>query len=68
MPRRSRIDAPHALHHIIIRGIERRKILKLALGRLQSLEDKSWIGRMLIMCLDILATREALPSDAIMIM
>ena len=26
MPRKSRIDAPGALHHIIIRGIERRKI------------------------------------------
>ena len=26
MPRQSRIDAPGALHHIIVRGIERRKI------------------------------------------
>jgi len=26
MPRRSRIDAPDALHHVICRGIERRKI------------------------------------------
>jgi len=26
MPRKARIDAPGALHHIIIRGIERRKI------------------------------------------
>jgi putative transposase len=26
MPRKSRIDAPGALHHIIVRGIERRKI------------------------------------------
>lgn len=26
MPRRARIDAPGALHHIIVRGIERRKI------------------------------------------
>ena len=26
MPRKTRIDAPGALHHIIIRGIERRKI------------------------------------------
>jgi hypothetical protein len=24
MPRRARIDAPGALHHIIVRGIERR--------------------------------------------
>ncbi|PXF55160.1 MAG: hypothetical protein C4B57_04400 [Deltaproteobacteria bacterium] len=28
MPRSSRIDAPGALHHIIIRGIERRKIFR----------------------------------------
>lgn len=28
MPRRSRIDAPGSLHHIIIRGIERRSIFK----------------------------------------
>jgi len=27
MPRKSRIDTPGALHHIIARGIERRKIL-----------------------------------------
>ena len=26
MPRKSRIDAPGALHHIIVRGIERRRI------------------------------------------
>jgi REP element-mobilizing transposase RayT len=26
MPRQSRIDAPGALHHVIVRGIERRKI------------------------------------------
>ena len=28
MPRQSRIDTPGALHHIIVRGIERRKIFK----------------------------------------
>ena len=28
MPRKGRIDAPEALHHIIIRGIERRKIFR----------------------------------------
>ncbi|MCK5417301.1 MAG: transposase, partial [Desulfobacterales bacterium] len=28
MPRKSRIDAPGALHHIIARGIERRKIFR----------------------------------------
>ena len=26
MPRQSRIDAPGALHHIICRGIERRRV------------------------------------------
>jgi REP element-mobilizing transposase RayT len=26
MPRKTRIDAPGALHHIIVRGIERRRI------------------------------------------
>ena len=28
MPRKSRIDAPGALHHIIIRGIEHKAIFK----------------------------------------
>lgn len=28
MPRKARIDAPGALHHIIIRGIERKPIFK----------------------------------------
>jgi REP element-mobilizing transposase RayT len=28
MPRKSRIDAPGAVHHIIVRGIERRSIFK----------------------------------------
>ena len=28
MPRKARIDAPGALHHIIIRGIERKAIFK----------------------------------------
>ena len=26
MPRKARIDAPGALHHIIVRGIERRRV------------------------------------------
>ena len=33
MPRKARIDAPSALHHIIIRGIERRAIFKNAADR-----------------------------------
>lgn len=28
MPRKSRVDAPGALHHIIVRGIERAKIFR----------------------------------------
>ena len=28
MPRQSRIDAPGALHHVMIRGIERRDIFQ----------------------------------------
>jgi putative transposase len=28
MPRKARIDAPRALHHIIVRGIERRAIFR----------------------------------------
>ncbi len=31
MPRKARIDAPGALHHIVIRGIERKPIFKDAL-------------------------------------
>ena len=27
MPRRARLDAPGTLHHVIVRGIERRKIV-----------------------------------------
>jgi len=28
MPRKDRIDAPGALHHVIVRGIERRKTFR----------------------------------------
>jgi len=28
MPRKARIDAPNALHHVIVRGIERKKIFR----------------------------------------
>ena len=27
MPRRARLDAPGTLHHVMVRGIERRKIV-----------------------------------------
>ena len=38
MPRNARIDAPGALHHIIVRGIERRKIFKDDIDRLNFLD------------------------------
>jgi putative transposase len=28
MPRKSRLDAPGALHHIVVKGIEQRKIFR----------------------------------------
>ncbi len=47
MPRRSRIDAPGALHHIIVRGIDRKSIFKndadkdIFLGRLKNILTNS---------------------------
>ena len=38
MPRKARIDAPGALHHIIIRGIERKAIFKDNADRINFLE------------------------------
>ena len=38
MPRKARIDAPGALHHIIIRGIERKAIFKDNADRTNSIE------------------------------
>jgi putative transposase len=38
MPRAARLDAPGVLHHIIIRGIERRKIFRDAKDRENLLE------------------------------
>jgi len=38
MPRRSRIDAPGALQHIVVRGIERKRIFKDEADRDQFLE------------------------------
>lgn len=37
MPRQARIDAPGALHHVIVRGIERRKIFRDNIDRLDFL-------------------------------
>jgi REP-associated tyrosine transposase len=38
MPRKARIDAPGALHHIIVRGIERRKIFEDDIDRVNFLD------------------------------
>ncbi len=38
MPRQSRIDAPGALHHVIIRGIERKAIFKDDTDRTEFIE------------------------------
>jgi REP element-mobilizing transposase RayT len=38
MPRKARIDAPGTVHHIIVRGIERRRIFKEDLDRERFLE------------------------------
>jgi putative transposase len=45
MPRQSRIDAPGALHHVLIRGIERRKIFRDDADRENFLER---LGRILV--------------------
>ena len=33
MPRRARLDAPGTLHHVIVRGIEKRRIIDDVAGR-----------------------------------
>jgi len=40
MPRKARIDTPGALHHIIVRGIERRSIFYDDLDRENFIEEK----------------------------
>ncbi len=45
MPRRARIDAPGALHHIIVRGIERRKIFDDDVDRIRFLDR---LGKVLL--------------------
>ena len=40
MPRKARIDAPGAVHHVIVRGIERRRIFR------DNQDRNSWIERM----------------------
>jgi REP-associated tyrosine transposase len=45
MPRKARIDVPGALHHIIVRGIERRKIFDDDLDRINFLDR---LGKVLL--------------------
>jgi hypothetical protein len=53
MPRQSRIDAPGALHHVLIRGIERRKIFRDDADRENFVER---LGRILTETLTVPAT------------
>jgi REP element-mobilizing transposase RayT len=46
MPRQSRIDAPGALHHVIVRGIERRRIF------LDRADGDAFVGRLSQVLLD----------------
>ena len=39
MPRKAGIDAAGALHHIIVRGIEHRKIFKKQRGKVLNLDS-----------------------------
>ena len=51
MPRQSRIDAPGALHHVIIRGIKRKAIFKDDADRNEFIEmntirdDNAWLPK-----------------------
>lgn len=38
MPRKARIDAPCALHHIIVRGIEKRNLFNNTSDRLRFIQ------------------------------
>ena len=51
MPRQSRIDAPGALHHVLIRGIERKKIFKddAQYSRFRRSSVSSWKGHTVIL-------------------
>jgi len=40
MPRRARLDAPGTLHHVMVRGIERRRIVNDVADR------KNFVGRL----------------------
>ena len=46
MPRQARLDAPGTLHHVIIRGIERKRIVERGSGA--EAEARAEAGRSLI--------------------
>lgn len=45
MPRTARLDAPGVVHHIMIRGIERRKIFLNNRDREDFIERLEYVGR-----------------------
>ena len=57
MPRRARLDAPGTLHHVIVRGIERRKIVKDVVDR------KNFVSRLGVLAAD---TQTAIYAWALM--
>jgi DNA-binding MarR family transcriptional regulator len=56
MPRKARINAPGALHHVIIRGIERRKIFRSVDDRI--LGDSDFVENVLKKAKEALALEE----------
>ncbi|CAB1065474.1 hypothetical protein D1BOALGB6SA_10271 [Olavius sp. associated proteobacterium Delta 1] len=46
MPRRARLDAPGTLHHVMVRGIERRRIVNDVADR------KNFVKRLAELCVD----------------
>ncbi len=65
MPRRARIDAPGALHHIIIRSIERQAIFRNTADRedfLKRLGDILAVRKSMISCADVARTLRISPA------
>ena len=48
MPRLARLDAPGVIHHVIIRGIERRKIFRDNKDRNDMIVKRGFSGTLLI--------------------
>jgi hypothetical protein len=65
MPRRARIDTPGALHHIIIRSIERQAIFRNTADRedfLKRLGDILAVRKLMISCADVARTLRISPA------